>query len=111
MWLSSFCRSSLDHKLSSSRKRVTALCAGDTDSASSKEGEGIMFSLNLEVRESSELELWPSAEALCGVKAGTRFPLIGGALLLEVEEEDERECGLFSLHWLPGCSSGGFGKI
>jgi len=70
----------------------------------SVEGEEITFSLDDEVRDSSELELRPSAADSPGLKAGTEILLIGLVLLLEQEEEEE--CGLLFWVWLQVSSVG-----
>lgn len=65
--------------------------------------------LDLEVRQFSGPEFWPSAASLCGVRAVAEFPLLSSELLVE-EEEDEEECSWLSLRSLPGGSLEDLGK-
>lgn len=53
------------------------------------EGEGMIFSLATKVRESSELELCPSAADSFELRVGTEFLL--ASLVLPEEEEDADE--------------------
>lgn len=57
----------------------------------SGEEEGLFFSLDTRFRESSELELCPSAADSLELEAGTEFFLASFLLLKEREEEDADE--------------------
>lgn len=60
-------------------------------SLTSGEAEGMVFSTDTRFRESSELELCPSAAESFELKVGTEFLLVSLSLLEEVEEEDADE--------------------
>lgn len=73
-------------------------------------GAGPFFSSDTKVRDSSELELCPSAADSFEFKVSSEFLLVS-VVPLEEEEEEADERGPLSWAWLQGSSLGGGDRV